>query len=108
MSRMLPARLLVALVIGVIVGIAVGKSMQRDVAQGKTLTMKEYIEDFDHHKDDLLKGDMSMASAVVIGTLMVIAAFGLYELLVFALDRLLGVFWRRRDFAGQPGTPPPW
>ena len=108
MPPMLVARFVVALVIGLVVGIAVGKSMERDAAQGKNLTMKEYIENFDNHKEELMSGEMPMAYAVVVGALMMIATLGLYELLVFAMDRFLGLFGRRRDVTVQPGGPPPW
>ena len=106
MPRMLVARLLVALVIGLLVGLAVGKSMERDAAQGKTLTMKEYIEDFDHHKQELIRGDLPAGYAVVVGTLMVIATLGLYELLVFAMDKFLGLFRRQRAVGGLPRSHP--
>lgn len=108
MPPMLVARFLVALVIGLVVGIAVGKSMERDAAQGKNLTMKEYIENFDNHKEEFMSGEMPMAYAVVVGALMVIATFGLYELLVFAMDKFLGLFRGHRDVRVQPGTAPPW
>lgn len=108
MPRMLVARLLVALVIGLLVGLAVGKSMERDAVQGKTLTMKEYIEDFDHHKQELIRGDLPAAYAVIVGTLMVIATLGLNELLVFGTDKLLGLLGRQRAVRVQPGPPPRW
>lgn len=108
MPRMLVARFVVALVIGLAVGIAVGKSVERDAAQGKNLTMKEYIENFDNHKEELTSGEMPMAYAVVVGALVVIATLGLYELLVFAMDKFLGLFRRHREVRVQPGTPPPW
>lgn len=108
MPRMLVARFLVALVIGLLVGVAVGESMGRDAAQGRSLTMKEYIENFDNHKEELISGDMPMAYAVLVGALMVIATLGLYELLVFAMDKFLGLFRRPRAVRAQPGTPPRW
>jgi hypothetical protein len=108
MSRTLLARLLVAVIIGLLLGVTVGKSMERDVAKGKSLTMKEYIEDFDNHRKDLTKGDMALGYAILIVTLMVMVLIGLYEVLVFAMDKLLGLFDRRRELTQQPGTPPPW
>jgi hypothetical protein len=39
---------------------------------------------------------------------MVMVLIGLYEVLVFAMDKLLGLFDRRRELTQQPGTPPPW
>jgi len=43
-----------------------------------------------------------------VGALMIVAMFGLYELLVWCVDRLLAVLDRRNSLATQPGTPPPW
>ena len=108
MTRRIIARLIAALVLGLVVGYAVGKNMARDVARGKTLTMKEYIADFDNHRKELVKSDLPMGFAVFIGALLVMLVFGLYELLVIGVDRVLGVLDRRRGVAVQPGTPPPW
>ncbi len=108
MARKIVARLIVALVLGAVVGYAVGKSMASDAARGQSLTLKEYIADFEHHKKELIKSDLPMAFSVVIGALLIMLVFGIYELLVVGIDRLLGVLDRRRNLADQPGTPPPW
>jgi len=70
--------------------------------------MKEYIADFDHHKQELISSRVPMAGALFVGALMIVAMFGLYELLVWCVDRLLAVLDRRNSLATQPGTPPPW
>lgn len=45
---------------------------------------------------------------ILAGIAMVIVALGLYELLTFAVDKVLGAVDRHRNVAAQPGTPPPW
>jgi len=108
MPRMLLARLIVTLVIGLLIGVAVAKALEADVAKGKSLTMKEYIEEFDSHKEKLTEGEMPLGASIFVVTLMVMVAIGMYELLVFGVDRLLGVFGRRPEVSAQLGTPPPW
>jgi len=108
MSRMVLARLLVTLVIGLLIGVAVAKSLEADATRGRSLTMKEYIEEFDSHKEKLTAGEMPLGASIFVVTLMVMVALGLYELLVFGVDRLLGVFGRRPEVSAQLGTPPPW
>lgn len=78
MARMLVARLIVAVLIGLAVGYAIGRSTEAD------------------------------AGAVVIRMIMIVATFGVYELLVYGMDKLLGAIDRRRNDSTQPGTPPPW
>lgn len=108
MSRMVLARLLVALVIGLLIGVAVAKSLEADATRGRSLTMKEYIEEFDSHKQKLTEGEMALGASIFVVTLMVMVALGLYELLVFGVDKLLGRFGRRREVRVQSGTTPPW
>ena len=108
MMRMVVARLIVAILLGLAVGYAVGKNTEADVARGNALTMKTYIADFDHYKQQLVASRVPMAAALVVGALMVVVMFGLYELLVFGMDRLLAIVDRRRNLAPQPSTPPPW
>lgn len=110
MNRNLLARVIVAIVIGVVGGYAIGKGMEEDAERGSTLTLKEYVSNFEAEKAKLTAaGDAPLAVMVLVGTLMVVVLFGIYELLVFGVDRLLGVLDRRRNAAhDQPGTPPPW
>lgn len=106
MSRMLLARFIVTLVVGLLIGVAAAKSLEADAAKGRSLTMKEYIEEFDSHKEELRQGEMPLGSSILIVTLMVMVAIGVYELLVFGVDRLLGLFGGRPEVSAQPGTPP--
>ncbi len=108
MMRMVVARLIVAILLGIAVGYAVGNSTAADAERGNALTMKAYIADFDHHKQELIASRVPMAAALIVGALMIVAMFGLYELLVWCVDRLLAVLDRRNSLATQPGTPPPW
>lgn len=68
--------------------------------------MKEYIEEFDSHKEKLTAGEMPLGASIFVVTLMVMAALGLYELLVFGVDKLLGLLGRR-EVRVQSGTTPP-
>lgn len=100
MARTIVARLIVALIIGIGIGYAVGQSMANDVARGKALTMKSYIDDFENHRKDLLSSDNPMSFSVIVGALLVLFFFGVYELLVFCVDRALRLLDRRREDEG--------
>ena len=67
MMRMVVARLIVAILLGLAVGYAVGKNTEADVARGNALTMKTYIADFDHYKQQLVASRVPMAAALVVG-----------------------------------------
>ena len=108
MPRTLLARVLVTVVIGLVVGVLVGKSVQHDYEVGKNLTMKEYIADFEKYKNDLMKNDVPLVYDIVGAVVLVLLVIGVYELLVFAVDKLFGLFDKRREATVPPGTPPPW
>ena len=108
MARMIFARVVVAVLIGLAFGYAIGRSTAADAARGRDLTVKEYIADFENHKKELIDSGVPMVAAVIIGMMMVVAAFGVYALLVYGTNKLLAKVDRRRDFESQPGTPPPW
>ena len=108
MARMIFARVVVAVLIGLAFGYALGRSTAADAARGRGLTVKEYIADFESHKKELIASGVPMVAAVIIGMVMIVAVFGVYELLVYGMDKLLAKLDRRRDFEAQPGTPPPW
>jgi len=108
-TRTLVARVIVAVLLGIATGYAVGTSLASDAARGRALTMKEYVANFDEYKKHLMGNDSPMWAAVIAGVFMVVAAFAVYELLVWVVDKLLAALDRRRgSTAGQPGTPPPW
>jgi hypothetical protein len=108
MARKIVARVIVAVLLGVLTGWAVGKSLAKDAADGRELTLKEYIAEFESHKEELTKSAMPMSLAIFSGVLMVVVLFGVYEGLVLGMDKLLALLDRRRHVASQPGTPPPW
>ena len=97
MPRMLVARLIVMVLFGIATGYAVGRSLASDAAKGRELTMKQYIADFDSHKKDLIGSEMPIAVAVVVGVLMVVVFFGVYELLVLGVDKVLHLVDRPRN-----------
>jgi hypothetical protein len=108
MTRKIVARVIVAVLLGIATGYAVGKSLAKDAAEGRELTLKQYIADFENHKEELTKSKMPMGIAVFSGILMVVLFFGVYEVLVLGVDKLLALVDRRRNILSQPGTPPPW
>jgi hypothetical protein len=108
MARKIVARVIVAVLLGILTGYAVGKSLAKDAAEGRALTLKEYIAEFESHKKQLQDSDMPLSLAIFSGVLMVVVLFGVYEVLVLGVDKLLALVDRRRDVATQPGTPPPW
>jgi hypothetical protein len=108
MPRTLLARVLVTVVIGLVVGVLVGKSTQHDYEVGKNLTMKEYIADFEKYKNDLMKNDVPLGYDIVGAVVLVLLVIGFYELLVFGVDKLFGLFDKRRGATAQPGARPPW
>jgi len=106
MTRKLIARLIVVILLGIATGYAVGKSLAKDAAAGRELTLKEYIADFESHKKELVSSDMSMGLAIFVGVLMIVFVFGVYELLVFAVDKVLAAMDRRPadEFSGPTVT----
>ena len=108
MTRNILSRIIVAIVLGVGLGYGVGVSLQRDAERGRTITMSEYVSEFEAHRKELGESAIPMAAAIAVGIMMAIAAFGVYELLVLALDKGLAAVDRRRSGDFDPGTPPPW
>lgn len=100
MARKLIARVIVVILLGIATGYAVGKSLAKDAATGRELTLKQYIADFESHKEKLVSSDMPMGVAIVVGVLMLVIVFALYELLVFAVDKVLATMDRR---GAEPG-----
>jgi hypothetical protein len=107
-ARKLVARLIVVLLIGITMGYAMGKSVAKDAAKGRELTLKEYIGEFESHREELIGSDMSIGLAIFVGALMMVLVFGVYELLVAGVDKLLRLADRPRALATDTGTPPPW
>ncbi len=108
MTRKIVARVIVAVLLGIVTGYAVGKSLEKDAAQGRELTLKAYIAEFEGHKKELTDSETPMALAIFSGVLVVVVFFGVYELLVFAVDKFLQLVDRRSSVATQPGSPPGW
>lgn len=106
MARKLIARVIVVILLGIATGYAVGKSLAKDAATGRELTLKQYIADFESHKEKLVSADMSMGVAVFVGVLMLVVVFALYELLVFVVDKVLATMDRRPadEFSGPQQT----
>ena len=107
-TRKIVARVIVALLLGIATGYGIGTSLANDGARGRALTMKEYVANFESYKNHLIGNDGPMWAAFVAGVLMVVVAFGVYELLVWVVDRLLAAMDRRASNTDQSSTPPPW
>jgi hypothetical protein len=90
------ARVIVAVLLGIALGYVFGKSQASTAARGKALTLKEYVDGFETHKQELLKSAVPMWGAILTLVIMVIAFIALYELLVVAVDKLLAALDRRR------------
>jgi anaerobic C4-dicarboxylate transporter len=101
--EMVAARVVVALLLGALLGYAVGNSLNSDAERGRNLTLKQYVADFESHKEKLVSSEAPMGVSVVLGTIMVAVLFGVYELLVVGVGRALQAVSRRRS----PGEPPP-
>ena len=110
MNRNLLARVIVALLLGLLGGYAIGKGMEQDAERWRTLTVKEYVAEFEAEKAKLATAAKApLAAMVLVGAVMVVVFFGIYELFVLGADKLLAALDRRRTAAyDQPGTPPPW
>lgn len=106
MARKIIARLIVVVLFGIGVGYAVGKSLAKDAARGRDLTLKEYVADFESHKKDLTSSDMPMAMSMFVGVLMVVVFFAIYEVLVFAVDKALETVDRSRRADGPTISSP--
>ena len=106
MPRMLIARVIVMVLFGITTGYAVGRSLASDAATGRELTLKQYIADFESHKKDLIDSEMPMAVAVVVGVLMVVVFFGVYELFVLGVGKLLHLVDRPKNLSAS--TAEPW
>lgn len=94
-ARRILARLIVALILGVFTGWAMGASVASDAARGRSLTIKEYLADFDDYRKHLIGNDVPMWAAIIMGILVLVIAVGVYELLVWVVDKTLGVTGRR-------------
>src|SRR2546425_2797219 len=60
-TRNIVARVIVALLFGIAMGYAIGQSLAGDAARGRTLTMKEYVANFENYKNHLI-GDATPRS----------------------------------------------
>ena len=102
------AKTVIAIVLGVLLGYAMASSMKTDAQRAKALTMEQYVADFDSYKAKLDAGQLAMAPAVVVGVLMVVALFAVYEALAFGLGKILARITRGSTDQTLGGPPPPW
>ena len=108
MARKIVARVIVAILLGLVIGYFAGESVARDAAKGKDLTMKEYIADFEGHKQELESSATPMAATLVGGVIILIVVLGIYELLALVVDKGLAAVDRRNPAGSPPSAPPYW
>ena len=102
------AKTVIAIVFGALLGYGMAMSTKADAERAKNLTMKQYVADFDSYKAKLEGGQMAMGVSVVVGVLMVMALFGIYEALAFGLGKILALITRGSTDQPPGGLPPPW
>lgn len=109
MARKVVARVIVAILLGIVIGYGAGVSAKEEAERGRALTMKEYIADFEHHKQELIESGTPMAAMLLGGVIFLIALLGVYELLAIGVDKALAFADRRNSVGGPaPGSPPSW
>ena len=109
-GHMIGARVVVALLLGALLGYVIGNSIESDAERGKTLTLKQYVADFETYKENLVSSEVPMAATVVVGMIIIALLFGVYELLAFGVATALHAVAPRRS-PGEPPAglpPPPW
>ena len=98
----------VIVLLGLVLGYFLGLSFAQDAARGHALTLKAYIDNFDHYKAELESSATTMTIALISGVIVSTMVFVVYELVAFgvargiaAIDRLSS---RRAD--GSSGYEP--
>ncbi len=104
-NHLISAKAIILLSVGVLVGHAIGRSLASDAAQGRSLTMKQYIADFDAHKAKLTSSEIPMPAAIIAGVVMLLGTFGAYELLALGLAKVFAAAERRLSPTPPPGPP---
>ena len=95
-------RSITATVIGVALGYAIGLSVNRDAARGKALTREAYIAQFDAHKAQLEKSGGPVPVYVIVGVIMSVGFFGVYEGLSWGVERVVAALGRSNNPTGTP------
>jgi hypothetical protein len=85
----------VVVLAGLAIGYFMGLDTAHDSARGKALTMKQYIDDFDHYKAHLESAAIPMIASLLFGVLMTTITFGVYELLGAGLAKGISALDRR-------------
>ena len=84
------AKGLVASAFGAASGWFLAQALTRDAERGRTLTMEQYIADFDRYKARLESQPLSTIGTIVAMVVLCVGIFGLCELLAALVARLLG------------------
>ena len=105
-SERLIGRLLAASLIGGALGYAFGASVAHDAERGRTITMKQYVDDFDRYRSKLETSSVPIWGAVLTCIVMALGLFGAYEGLGFLLTKTLSAL-SRGDATGFESGPAP-
>ena len=82
--RMIGKIILVALV-GITAGYGLGVAFAADAERGHTVTLEEYIADFESYRAGLQSSEIPMAGAIPLGMIMVAGFFAIYEAMGLAV-----------------------
>ena len=96
----------IVLLAGLALGYAVGVSLAHDSEQGRALTMKTYVADFERHKAKLEHSQMPMWGSRLAGVCLTFATFLTYELLAIVVTKAI-VAIDRRTSGGPDGLAGP-
>jgi hypothetical protein len=95
----LAGKLVISCLIGIATGLGIAAQMTADAEEGRSLTLQEYIADFEEHKAELESFEMPPAASVASGVIFALVVFGIYEVLGLGLGRVFAALgrWRHRD-----------
>jgi len=84
-------KIIVILILGSLAGYFAEMSARADYEKGKSLTREAYLADYDKYRAELTDSEPSpVAFAVLVSLLVMLAAFGLYELAGKVLGAVIG------------------
>ncbi|MEJ2239812.1 MAG: hypothetical protein P8X82_16075 [Gemmatimonadales bacterium] len=98
----LAGKLVIICIMGITIGLAIEAQMNADFQRSQSLTLEEYVADFDEYKEDLRSSEMPPAASVAAGVIFTFTVFGVYEILGLGVGRLFATATRRRHRMRMP------
>lgn len=98
----LAGKLVIICIMGIAIGLAIEAQMKADFERSQSLTLEEYVADFDEYKEDLRSSEMPPAASVAAGVIFTFTVFGVYEILGLGVGRLFATVTRRRHGMRMP------